>query len=169
MKMTTPHHIVLLEDDEDRTTVMRAELARLLPNVQLTVFDNAPDMIAWLGENLPSVDLLCLDHDLGPNRRRDGREFDPGIGRDVADFLAGRPPQCPVVIHSTNNIGADGMQFALEDAGWTVARVFPFGDLQWIPRFWSPQIAAIIHTSGASTTGSGRFSRYFPTNPSETE
>ena len=158
-----------VQDDERRTVSMRGELARLFPDAEVTFIDNAPHMIAWLEKNLEGVDLLCLDHDLGPNRLRDGQEFDPGTGRDVADFLAVRPPQCSVVIHSTNTIGADGMQFAMEDAGWSVARVHPIGDLEWIPRFWTPQIAAIIPIPRKSPTASDRFSRYFPTNPSEAE
>ena len=151
---SAPLLIATLEDDERRTGGMCAEIERVFPDAKAVFIDNAPDMIGWLEKNLRSVDLLCLDHDLGPNRRRDGEEFDPGIGRDVADFLATRPPQCPVVIHSTNVIGADGMQFTLEDAEWKVERVHPFGDLEWIRLMWIRQVVAKLQqgpTSGADS------------------
>lgn len=62
-------------------------------------------MIAWLTNNLSSVTLISLDHDLGPNRERKGEVFDPGIGREVVDFLVSQKPTCPVIIHTTNPRG----------------------------------------------------------------
>jgi len=139
--------IAVLEDDERRTSAMREEIQRFFPAAEAVFFDNAPDMVAWLKDNLPSVCLLCLDHDLGPNGQRGDREFDPGIGRDVADFLATRQPSCPVLIHSSNAEGAYGMQFTLQDAGWTVKRVAPVDDLTWIEAQWSGRVAAIAEAA----------------------
>src|SRR4051812_20324905 len=114
-------NIVLLDDEPDRIAAMRPLSAERFPKHEVVVFENAPDMIAWLAEHLSSVRLLSLDHDLGPNQQRNGETFDPGIGRDVADFLATRPPQCPVVLHTTNRQALPGMRAVLEDAGWQVS------------------------------------------------
>jgi len=99
-------------------------------------FDNAPEMLAWLRHHLSQVALLCLDHDLGPNRRERDRIFDPGCGRDVVDYIAGQEPRCPVVIHTTNSQAAPGMVEALEARGWQVDRVVPFSDLSWLQLAW---------------------------------
>lgn len=135
--------IAILEDDQRRADAMKEEIQRLFPSARTVFFDNAPDMLEWLRNGLPSVRLLCLDHDLGPNRQRQGETFDPGIGRDVAEFLAARKASCPVLIHSSNAEGAYGMQFTLEDAGWSVERVAPFDDLRWIRAQWSERVAAL--------------------------
>jgi hypothetical protein len=107
-------------------------------------FDNAPDMLAWLPEHLAEVSLICLDHDLGPSHIRQGERFEPGTGRDVADFLARTKPCCPVVIHTTNYIAAPGMILALESGGWLVDRVVPFSDLDWLEATWLPAVTAKI-------------------------
>ena len=135
--------IAVLGDDPRRTDAMRQEVRELFPEAQAVFFDNAPDMVAWLKDQLQSVGLLCLDHDLGPNRGREGVEFDPGTGRDVADFLSRQAASCPVLIHSSNPAGADGMQFTLEEAGWSVERVVPFDDLTWIKAQWSRRVGVL--------------------------
>ena len=71
---------------------------------------------------------------------RDGQRFEPGIGREVADFLAQHAPVCPVIIHSSNGPAAQGMQFCLERAGWSVTRVYPLDDLAWVERGWRPEL-----------------------------
>ena len=101
--------IAVLEDDQRRAEAMKQEIQRLFSSARIVFFDNAPDMLEWLGNDLPSVRLLCLDHDLGPNRQRHGETFDPGIGRDVEEFLVTRKASCPVLIHSSNTEGAYGM------------------------------------------------------------
>ena len=136
--------IAILEDDKRREMAMREELVRLHPGVEVIFFDNAPDMVAWLKDNSNYVRLFCLDHDLGLNRKREDREFDPGIGRDVADFLATPEPRCPILIHTSNIDGAYGMQFALEGAGWMVEKIAPMDDLSWIKDRWSERVVALI-------------------------
>lgn len=121
--------IAVLEDDDRRAEAMKKAPTSLPSTAQAMFFDNAPSMVAWLEGNLASVCLLCLHHDLGPNRQETDVIFDPGSGRDVADFLSTRQPSCPVIIHSANASSAYGMQFILEEAGWSVERVFPFEDL----------------------------------------
>ena len=139
-----PDVIAVLEDDQRRTDAMKEEIQKIFPGVHAAFFDNAPDVVGWLRDNLQSVCLLCLDHDLGPNRQRHGEEFDPGIGRDVADLLATREPSYPVLIHSSNEEGAYSMQFILEDgAGWSVERVAQFDDLTRIKAQWSGRVAAL--------------------------
>lgn len=136
--------IAILEDDPDRAAAMKNALRASLPGAETIFFDNAPDMIEWLPDGLPRVRLLCLDHDLGPNRERDGEVFDPGIGRDVVDWLESREPSCPVVIHSSNGPAADGMQYALEFAGWQVERVVPVADLEWVRDRWIGRVASYV-------------------------
>jgi hypothetical protein len=108
------------------------------------VFDNAPDIIEWLHDHLEETVLICLDHDLGANRLRDGESFDPGTGRDVADYLATRKPVCPVVIHTTNSLAAPGMTRTLEEAGWSWSRVVPYNDLEWVRGEWIGRVAQAL-------------------------
>jgi hypothetical protein len=128
--------IVILDDEPERVKEMTRYLAGVIGGLKLIVFDNAPDLIDWLARHLDSAKLICLDHDLGPNRVRSGVVFDPGIGRDVVDYLAARPPVCPVIIHTTNTLAAPGMELALTDAGWIHTRVVPYNDLEWIGGEW---------------------------------
>ena len=88
--MASARVIAILEDDPDRTCELTKCLHAQCPGYEVVVFDNAPDMIAWLALHLEELRLVCLDHDLGPNRIRDAEVFDPGTGRDVADYLADR-------------------------------------------------------------------------------
>jgi hypothetical protein len=129
-------YVAILEDDVRRQERMLELLPGLLPDLAPILFDNAPEMVAWLPDNLDGVSLICLDHDLGPNRRNGDGVFNPGCGRDVANYLATRMPCCPVVIHTTNYLAAPGMVSELEGAGWRVERVIPFSDLEWIGSAW---------------------------------
>jgi hypothetical protein len=69
--------ILVLEDDEDRVAALKKVLAERFDQFEHVFFDNAPEMIAWSKENLKQVSLICLDHDLGPNRQRGGRNIRP--------------------------------------------------------------------------------------------
>ena len=129
-------NIAVLEDDLRRTQQMVQLLREFFPEYKVTSFDNAPDMISWLGDNLNGVKLICLDHDLGANRILSGVIDDPGTGRDVADYLATQKPVCPVLIHSSNVMAAPGMMMVLEDAGWPCSRLSPFNDLEWVRAAW---------------------------------
>jgi hypothetical protein len=136
--------IAILEDDERRIQAMRQILRQKLPKWSSHFFDNAPDMIVWLKEALLKVSLISLDHDLGQNRERNGEIFDPGIGRNVVDFLVTQKPICPVIIHTTNMIGGEGMKYVLSQAGWYYERVVPFGDIEWIEDLWIKKLLATI-------------------------
>ena len=138
--------IVLLEDEPSRSDLMLPLLAAVT-DLPVVLHDNAPDLIQWLREHLNRSLLIILDHDLGPSRLRDGERFEPGIGREVADLLAEHPPVCPVLIHSSNSPAAQGMQFCLEAAGWSVTRVYPFDGFAWIERDWLPEVQRLLRIS----------------------
>ena len=82
-----PDTIAILDDEPDRLDAMVPILRKRYPRLNAVTFDNAPDINAWFADNLECCVLICLDHDLGPNRKRDGAVFDPGIGRDVLTTL----------------------------------------------------------------------------------
>jgi len=144
MRMT----IAILEDNEDRIRVMSDCLADKFPFFQRRFFRSAPEASAWLERNLTTVICLALDHDLEPVPGS-APEYDPGTGRDVADFLAQRQPQCPVIVHSTNVPAAMGMELVLTDAGWSITRVTPYNDVEWIAASWLPAVREAIVQSAA--------------------
>ena len=136
--------VVILEDCPGRLAELRACLAELLPRHDHVFFDNAAEMIAWLKDHLAEVVFISLDHDLPLRQFRDGRRVDAGTGRDVCDFLAGLPPTCPVVVHSSNDFFAPGMVGALCDAGWPNWRVYPFEDHAWVRKSWAERVRHLI-------------------------
>jgi hypothetical protein len=138
--MVTRSTIVILDDEPERIQAMTACLSNRLPGYHVVTFDNAPDMVDWLREHLGDASLMCLDHDLGPNRSRNGEVFDPGTGRDVADYLATRSPICPVLIHTTNSLAAPGMAMVLDDSRWLHSRVVPYNDLEWVTADWIGEV-----------------------------
>jgi hypothetical protein len=138
--------IAILEDEDRRIERMREILTRLYPTHQVVFLKTAPDMIAWLGENLTKVVLFSLDYDLGPDRQVDGQVFKPGTGQDVVHVLARHAPVAPVIVHSTNLAAAPGMVTELEGAGWTVHRVQPYDDraMEWIGEAWKKRVVACL-------------------------
>ena len=138
--------IAILEDNTARVAAMRGVLNKLLPRCEQVVFDNATDFIDWINEHLADAILICLDHDLGPIRLRDGEQFDPGIGRDVADVLAMCLVVCSVIVHSSNSIAVPGMLRVLRETGWKSSAVMPSDDLRWIDTVWREQIETYIRT-----------------------
>jgi hypothetical protein len=132
--------ILILDDSEERLEEMQSLIVESYPQYDIIHFDNAPDTIEWLEDNLTSVVLMSLDHDLGLNREREARVFDPGTGKDVVDFLETKSPVCPIIVHSSNYLGRDRMFFSLEAAGWRTSCVNPHDDLEWIFDAWMPQI-----------------------------
>lgn len=124
--------LAILEDDLPRREAMQA----LLPaDVEVAWFDRARPMIEWLRERLQSCVLVSLDHDLvSPSGE------DPGTGMDVAEFLATQSPCATVLVHTSNPLAAPGMMWLLEHAGWSVERIVPFSDLEWVERAWAPAV-----------------------------
>ncbi len=131
--------IAVLEDDPRRVEAMKDALAADHPGLDAVFFDNAPDMIAWLSDHLPEVRLLSLDHDLGPGSS-------VGDGRDVVAFLAARSPACPVIVHTSNDLGRQPMLRELRKAGWAVDWVAPFSDLDWVPTAWLTLVGRSLGT-----------------------
>jgi hypothetical protein len=149
--MTAPLHIAVLEDNASRRAAMEASLRERFHQYQPQLFVSASSLIGFLQEHLAEVIVVCLDHDLELQPGRDGRLTDPGTGRQVADYLADQPPTCPVVVHSTNSAAAVGMVALLEENGWRVYRVVPYGDIEWIPREWLRTVRRAILDTAEST------------------
>jgi hypothetical protein len=147
--------IAILEDDPNRIAAMRTCLAETLPGMEAIIFEDAQKMIARLSECLGEIVLISLDHDL-PLRDHEGMAIDCGTGRQVADYLASFPPTCPVIIHSSNNNCAQGMFFALKDAGWPVSRVYPSDDTGWITDSWAEQIRRLAKAGWIVVRKTGR-------------
>lgn len=140
--------VAILDDDAERRALMRGVLSAIEMPLDSKFFDNAPAMIAWLAENLDAVALVSLDHDLGPNWRETEQVFDPGTGRDVANFMATVMPSCPVIIHSSNGFCVTGMMMELEGAGWSTRRVVPFNVLDWIRASWAATVRECLTGPG---------------------
>ena len=128
--------IVILEDNSDRQTAMRACLADRFYTFEPHFFDDAEEMIRFLETHLSETLVISLDHDLDLKPEADNRFIDPGTGRMVADFLATKTPICPVVIATTNSQAGTAMSKTLRAAGWKTRRVIPFDDMRWIKRDW---------------------------------
>jgi CheY-like chemotaxis protein len=128
--------IVILEDNQDRQAVMRACLADRFYTFDAHFFDDAGEAINFLGEHLAETLVISLDNDLELKPGPHGRPIDPGTGLEVAEFLAARPPACPVVIGTTNSRAGDAMEATLRGAGWKTRRVVPFDDMHWIETDW---------------------------------
>ncbi|MCA9198561.1 MAG: hypothetical protein KDA87_13530 [Planctomycetales bacterium] len=132
--------IVILDDEFDRLDAMIPLLHKRYPALNVVTFDNAPDINKWLGDNLLTCVLICLDHDLGANRNRDGTVFDPGVGQNVADYLASQIPVCKIILHTTNTDARPGMIRTLEQAGWDVSYVSPYEGLLWVGEAWANEV-----------------------------
>jgi hypothetical protein len=138
--------IVILEDNEDRRAAMRDCLAARFNQYDAEFFDRAAELTEYLDTHLAEALVISLDHDLDLKPGPDGRCFDPGTGRDVADYLARKAPVCPVLICTTNTPAAQGMERVLREAHWQTQRILPFDDVEWIPKEWVRSIRrAIAH------------------------
>ena len=136
--------VAILEDNPARVQVMRAVLQEVLPEFEFRFYPNAPEMLAWLDEALGRVVFISLDHDLDSVVPREEQAFDPGCGRDVADYLAARPPVCPVIVHTSNNEAAPGMLDVLHESGWRATRVYPRDGINWIRSDWAADLRELL-------------------------
>ena len=101
--------------------------------------------------------LVSLDHDLPLRQTRGGVVVDAGTGRMVADHLAGLPPTCPVIVHTSNENFAPGMTRVLRDAGWPHRRVYPCDEHRWVRTAWADEIRRLIRDGWVfSSTVEGR-------------
>lgn len=139
-----PRKIIVLEDNGERQRAMRQCLENSFLQWEILFFDEVQTLKKFLEEQLTEAAIICLDHDLEMKTDSEGKTVDPGTGREVADFLASKKPVCPVVIHTTNSIAAVGMEMVLQEANWTISRVCPWGDLDWIPTEWFPLVGRLL-------------------------
>ena len=140
-----PRMLLILEDDDERIAAFERAAAEISPPVHLKIWRNAYAFVAEAGAYLPTSVLISLDHDL--NVQADGTR-DPGDGLAVATWLAGQPPACPVIIHSSNHERVESMINELRFAKWAWERVVPFGD-DWIGQHWL-KCATRLLSNGAS-------------------
>jgi len=136
--------IVILEDNCDRRKAMAAYLADRLYTFDAVFFESPQPMLEYLREHLSEAICIALDHDMELIEGADGALVDPGTGREIADFLATRAPQCPVIPHTTNTEAAEAMALVLRDAAWNVHRVVPWGDLEWVHAAWGCTVRRVI-------------------------
>lgn len=149
--------IIILEDNADRRTEMAACLRDLVPQYAVEFFVDAARMQVRLSEgSLADVILIVLDHDLELIPTADGALFDPGCGRDISSWLTHQEPICPVLIHTTNSSAGQAMQDELREAGWTVGRVIPYGDTEWIWQTWRKAARDLIVTNVAPASAPAR-------------
>ncbi len=139
-----PLKIAILEDNQDRQAAMADCLADRFYNYERLFFKTSCEFIHFLEQHLSEIIVISLDHDLELKPHKNGQIIDGGTGREVADYLAGKTPVCPVVIHSTNSNAALGMEINLQEAHWKTKRVIPWGDLEWIPTRWFQAIRQAI-------------------------
>lgn len=132
--------IAILEDNEERIQAMQCHLTDKFPFYESRFFRTADTAITWLRDHLDGIICLSLDHDL----ESPPGAPDPGTGRDVVNFLADTQPKFPVVIHSTNLHAAIAMDVLLGEHGWSVSRISPYGDLEWISEVWLPTVRTAI-------------------------
>jgi CheY-like chemotaxis protein len=143
-----PMKILVLEDNRDRRAAMAECLADRFYTYEPVFFDEPRPLLCYLRDHLEEAICISLDHDMDLIEDAAGQLSDPGTGREVADYLATRSPQCPVVIHTTNTAAAEGMEAALGESGWTVYRVAPWGDLAWVRAEWFRTVRrAIVDTA----------------------
>jgi hypothetical protein len=55
-------YIAILEDDEDHTTAIHNPLADSFPNYEPVFFDNGPDMIDWLRNQMSASSSYTGHH-----------------------------------------------------------------------------------------------------------
>lgn len=103
----------------------------------VTCARNAHDFLGAVALSVPSQTIISLDHDLNapPGER------DPGTGMDVVRSIADRLDFAGALVHSSNDAAASAMFFHLRASGWRrIARVVPYGDLDWIGEAWIEKI-----------------------------
>ena len=132
--------LLLLEDNAERIAGFEAVIKDLGDDWQLQVWRDAPTMLLECDGCFEDTALISLDHDLNP---QPGVTVDPGTGLDLAKFLAGHLPLCPVIIHSSNTDRSWSMHNELRFAGWQVDRVGPLGE-DWIRQSWLPKARELI-------------------------
>lgn len=131
--------ILILEDNQDRREGFVKVLKTLAPDCEVRFWNNARLMVAESASYLEDTCLISLDHDLN---EVDAAE-NPGDGLLIAEFLAGKNPVCPVVVHSSNYERSWSKVNEFKYAGWEIERVGPVC-ADWIDTLWKPVIAKLL-------------------------
>jgi NADPH-dependent ferric siderophore reductase len=118
--------IAVLEADESACDAMLEALEEVGLAQRAEIFGTATEMVAWLDENLHRTSLICLDDA-------------PESGRIVTRWLAGRPAECPVLVHG----GAEQQQ-ALAAAGWETEHVPIAAERDWVRHAWIHSVHEIV-------------------------
>ncbi|MCG6155536.1 cyclic-phosphate processing receiver domain-containing protein [Rubinisphaera margarita] len=142
--MPSRRTIAVLEDDPERIAHFRPLLVEHFPQYELAFFEHAGEMTSWLESHFDEVVGMALDNDLPLRSMPDGTTQDCGEGREVADWLATRPPRFPIVIHSTNTWAVEYMLDVLGLAGWRIERVIPFPGTRWMTRYWIGAVRGLL-------------------------
>jgi len=132
--------LVIVENDPARVELMTECFERDLSGCRMFVLDNAPDACDWFRAHLAEASLISLDNDLGDERIRDGKPFNPGTGITVAELLCECPVQCPVIVHTDNHFARHIMVPMLTAAGWDASFVAPGSRLTWINESWIGEV-----------------------------
>jgi len=142
--------ILALDDDVERLEAL-SSVGTLVGNGWTAyAWKTAPHMIREAPAHLAAARLITLDHDLD---RMASPQENPGCGRDVANWLAGMRPVCPVIIHSSNTDAAWGMSNALSHAGWTVEIAHQINQPGWIRELWVPAARRLVAVHAPVSTG----------------
>ena len=104
-------NVLIVEDNPDRIKIFRRNLA----GSTVVHTDQPKKAIQLLRDK--DWDVVCLDHDLHPDRPYE--ESGPGTGFEVAAWLSENPNRMPrhgVYLHTLNPVGAQNMKAVLPDA-----------------------------------------------------
>ncbi len=132
---------LILEDNAGRVDNFIRAVSSCQSLIDIRTWRIAEHMIRDLPELLPAAKLISLDHDL---YRLEDSDPDPGTGRQVADYLSGLTPLCPVIIHSTNTNAAWGMHNQLTHAGWKAEIIHHLDEPGWIQERWLPMALGML-------------------------
>jgi hypothetical protein len=133
MEVQAHPNIAVLEDDARRIERMRQLFIQRYPEGQIRFFEDAMDFCKWLDANAKTMDVISLDFDLPVSA---GTKPGKNDGLCVANHIVELAATAPIIVHSSNPVGADSMYWALHRAGNKVVRVFPYDDLAWIDQSW---------------------------------
>lgn len=157
--------IVILEDNAERREEMNVFLRDRFYTFESVFFTNPQDCNTYLEKHLFETILICLDHDIELIDQGNGNLIDPGTGRDVAEMLAKRKPNCPILFHSTNSHAVHAMKDLLEESGWSTYSVSPWGGVEWIKASWYPTVRKLLLRSAKEQGKANDLANAIPVSP----
>lgn len=109
---------MILEDSDARVELMCEAIDSCSAGFKIQRFDSVSAMRAQAQHWKSSACLISLDYDLSNSRTPN-----PGTGVDAVKLLAGIPPFCPVIVHTSLAEAGRLMASTLQQQGWTVEQV----------------------------------------------